>query len=167
MPRRSTSSPRQPSYSSPMQPDHDILSINSALTGFKNFSELFLALLDISLLDYWYRVWVAQEIAYAQSAIILYGRLSVSYEAFQILWDLRLSQADFGAVNSYANSLAIQDARYAGPNVVPKPGQALHGIHVPLCQWMDWAIRKHCSDPRDLVFGYFGCYNFHQAAKLS
>jgi hypothetical protein len=120
-----------------------------------------LAFSEIRGLDYWTRVWVAQEIMYSRDVSFLYGSYSATYSEFAAFWNavvthFNLGEGDGAQIYDRANALAHLKGQ--GLNALPRPGAALAEEYTTLQEWRNVVEIMECTDPRDMVFGYYGCF---------
>jgi len=112
----------------------------------------------LHLREYWTRVWMSQEIAYASDALVLCGSSSISYSSV-----VRFTRVFGELMISYKYTLEQREwAAFAlgrsGPNGLPEAGSALTGNFLAIEKWMRMLPKQKCSDPRDFVFGLHGCF---------
>ena len=120
------------------------------------------AFYKIRNLDYWMRVWVSQEIMYSRDVSILYSSLSATYSGLTAFWNaaqvhLNVLKGDGGQIHDTAD--AIVRLKIEGPNALPRPRAAQAEEFMTLEEWRQTVELKECTDPRDMVFAYYGCFH--------
>jgi hypothetical protein len=122
------------------------------------------AFAHICSLSYWRRVWVVQEVMYAQRALVVYGDHSLLYSKFLEFWDMVFDCAiGLGRTDERNEQHDLQlifttnTMKSGGPKSLPDLGSARHGVWLDLDQWMAMVPLKEATDPRDMIFGFYGC----------
>jgi hypothetical protein len=110
-------------------------------------------------LPYFSRVWVVQEIAYASTVYVIYGRNIVEYQQFYEFIHHMLRHAAntvslITGTNSYTSTAIDQERVLLGP----ESGKALTGNFFTVPEWLDDCGRRSCRDPRDKIYGFYGCF---------
>lgn len=122
---------------------------------------ILLAFSQIRRLDYWSRAWVTQEIMYSREVSTLYGSFSATYSEFTAFWnaaETRLSRLESDDVQRYHKLDEIARLKIGGPNALPSPGAALVEEFMTLQEWRKLIELKEYTEPRDMVFAYYGCF---------
>ena len=119
---------------------------------------LLVAMLYCVELPYWKRVWVIQEIMYSRDVEILFAGLTVAYDKF-------VQYLDEGSTAFYEMSKHSPQALHAwkrikteGPRLLPAAGSGIRGEYLTLRRWFENHARIFATDPRDKVFGFYGCF---------
>jgi Heterokaryon incompatibility protein (HET) len=112
-------------------------------------------------LDYWKRVWVVQEIMFARRAVICYGEHRINYSSLLSFWSTANAihfQASHEPGKTFSESLQRIRVKNGGPKRMPLPGSASNGNFLTLDQWSSNMKIRESTDPRDKVFGFWGCF---------
>jgi Heterokaryon incompatibility protein (HET) len=118
--------------------------------------------LSVAGLPYWERVWVVQELKHSKVATFVYGTHVVPFSQFvaywkwvtggssALLWERSLDMLVRMKITLARQLVRLEDLQ---------PGSALRGLHVDLSTWLrHFCPLRQCSDPRDKVFGFYGCF---------
>lgn len=125
---------------------------------------------------WWKRLWVLQEIALAENAIIICGIHTVSWQELSAALELIiiLIVVELGSTNKDLNfAMSVLDSlntiiRNVGPLVVLwREFQRSEGKGLNLKTVFQYASRLQCTDPRDRIFGFFGLLNDGEQQKIS
>jgi hypothetical protein len=122
--------------------------------GTDAFEKALSATVRLYNIEYWSRVWVLQEIAYAGDILLILGQKSASYQSLLAFTRFILDKP-YKNNNHFEASIEI---RLSGPNALPEPGSARMMRYVTAQEWQKLVTVKKCHDPRDLVFGFYGCF---------
>lgn len=118
--------------------------------------QLVLGVQNIMTRDYWHRVWIVQEVALAQHAVLLCGTKHISLDAFEAAMTLvgyiNTSPAQSGLSGIFYECIALKTRKqYRNHGVRPDLGNILVQTAAPPGRPFYSA-----SDPRDLIFGLLG-----------
>ncbi|KAL2131494.1 hypothetical protein VTI74DRAFT_4959 [Chaetomium olivicolor] len=122
--------------------------------GTDAFEKALSATVTLYKMKYWSRAWVAQEIAYAGDILLILGQKSASYQSLLAFTQFILD----GPYKNDSHFEASLGVRLSGPNALPGPGSARIMKYVSVEKWQELVRVKECHDPRDLVFGFHGCF---------
>jgi Heterokaryon incompatibility protein (HET) len=115
-------------------------------------------------LEYWKRVWVAQEIMYSHNASLITGDCAIPYSDFAEV--VLIAQDSLGKLvrpkpktrdEVFLRYYATYLLKDLGPHSLPKLGSAHLGEYLNLSQLRVMTNHKSATDPRDKVFGFHGC----------
>lgn len=115
----------------------------------------------IAMMDYWTRVWVVQELMYARQVEVVLGSQSLTFAALSLYWNAvstYLHDTEGKSDRLLPNNICTQTLKIMGLNSMPEPGTALQQHFLSLEQWLDMVPLKRCSDPRDMIYGFHGCF---------
>lgn len=133
--------------------------ISHVLSDDSNLLWLSSVLKDISMLDYWQRVWVIQEVMHSKYLVIIHQRRALPYNTFALVCDLARRVVDSKpSVTGRLWDISLS-LEALGPEILPPPGAAFHGRYMTLAGWVDSHQHKESTDLRDIVFGYHGCFS--------
>lgn len=104
-----------------------------------------------SSLQYWHRVWTAQEVVYSQRATFVTPSGSAP---FGILEDLFRP----GTIEGHPRATESSLERFQKTRLTLKPNTVSNGSWINLETWVQMCISRDCYDPRDYVFGFSGCF---------
>ncbi|KAF2657048.1 HET-domain-containing protein [Lophiostoma macrostomum CBS 122681] len=110
---------------------------------------------------YWSRVWIVQEVAYAQSAsVFITGGFTIAYERLMhedILWDLRITFLEMETALLFSKESPILQALWNGPARIGQAGSARNGQESGYRSnnWLITIQGKQCKDPRDYIYAMF------------
>jgi hypothetical protein len=141
----------------------DIMTESLVKTTFRELNTL-------ALEEYWYRIWVVQEVAVCINPILMYGPYQISYQQFSELYQTlahfpvrRLDITKWKRPLDVGDIEAIQRImQLGGPFMVPKPRLG-PDIQIPIFdvqEWLRQSSRKFCSDPRDYVYGFYSRFSY-------
>ena len=157
------------SNSSEMEDDSvSIASESNSDEGFHVYSSEMLellkpALVELTRLPYWSRVWVVQEMIYSKSCVLIHGKHSVSFQQFAYFWRSICKSADIllgdqRDLDSVANAFLYTIQREI-PLEYLQPDSIRLGSRLSLTAWLTkFCKNRNCSDPRDIVFGFHFCF---------
>ncbi len=125
----------------------------------------------IGQLPYWNRVWIVQELMNAKSAFLHCGCRAMAFPVFTETWrymcqrswldekkqgsevDEKLEQREAGLRAYCAASERLLDSY-----LTFGPASHKRQEFTSISQWLANFSRLGCTNPRDLVFGYYGCF---------
>ena len=112
---------------------------------------------EFCYVEYWRRVWVVQEMLYSQKATLYCGPDKLSMDIFRPFW-LALDKVTKDRTNP-------KHAAYQTYILARIPNQAIQFGFKPEDKifsydvWArDFCTQRACTDPRDLVFGFYHCF---------
>jgi len=110
-------------------------------------------------LPYFSRVWVVQEVAFATDAYVMYGSKVAPYRKFYdfIHFISKLSAvitSIFSGTKAYLRMAKDPGSLFLGP----EPGRALNGRFMTMGEWLIACSHRSCHDPRDKIYGFYGCF---------
>lgn len=108
---------------------------------------------DLSSLQYWHRVWIAQEVVHSRRATLVTPFRSVSFGVLEDLLEPEIMQS-FPATRSFKSTLK----EFQKTCLALRPADIFKGSEVDLDTWIQTCISRKCYDPRDYVFGLLGCF---------
>lgn len=114
---------------------------------------------DFTKLLYFSRVWVAQEVAYACKAYVIYGGNVAPYQQFYDFMDAMLKRVArttslFSGISAYESVAKDPGHMFLGP----EPGRTLKGNFMTMGEWLNACGLRSCGEPRDKVYGFYGCF---------
>jgi Heterokaryon incompatibility protein (HET) len=125
----------------------------------KDKTNVMLAMLHFSQINYWKRLWVTQEVASARKAVILLGSKAVDYDVAILALDqltATVLPGDYSSdVQQYTFKYVVNNE---GPHNLLAPGSMDKQIFISVKDWLGKYMHQYCSDPRDLIFGLYGCF---------
>jgi Heterokaryon incompatibility protein (HET) len=117
----------------------------------------------LKLLGYWERLWIIQEILYSRDLKILYGLYAISSRLIIEFWEKALRQverSEFYRTDSTVllTCIFVRHMPLADANGLLHPSAALNGMYTSIESWIKRVPGLGCSDPRDKVYGFHGCF---------
>jgi len=121
--------------------------------------------------DYWERLWIVQEIAFARAITIHIGRFNVEYDAFMSFMSsfvetMRTYTSVFDRLTrqNFNWNYLYQFFKHQGPNLILRPGEARSkGLTaVALLQRMR---KQQCREPRDHIYGVLGMTDLSESSN--
>lgn len=117
-------------------------------------SEVILALwLGLAKLQYWHRVWTAQEVLYSRRATLVTAAGSVPFEVLDHLTTGRALGDFLPGVAEHSKFVQFYDTC-----LFLQPGDISQGNWFNFDKWVRSAVLRSCFDPKDYVFGFHGCF---------
>jgi Heterokaryon incompatibility protein (HET) len=108
---------------------------------------------DLLAYDYWYRIWIIQEIALSRTAYVTCGSASMEIQHFQ----QTISDVAFNS-----SSLWMSEGAF-GRRMLYYLSQMQRGLKLPLWELL-WRFEESlCSDERDRVYGFMGLLSFNNS----
>jgi hypothetical protein len=123
---------------------------------------LFDAIMELLIREYWNRLWIVQEIAYAREVKILCGLKQIPYASLvKFLEVLKRHNIDATMANSNIGRIVRLYLGAIGPVGLKEPGSARAADHFEDPAWMlaRNATTKKCMDPRDRIYGCRGLFS--------
>lgn len=107
----------------------------------------------LSDLQYWHRVWTAQEVVHSQQASLVTPSSSI---LFGVLDDLLAPEV----VEGHPETRALESSMktFQKTCLTLRPDTISSGSWINLDTWIQMCIFRNCYDPRDYVFGLSGCF---------
>ena len=106
---------------------------------------------DLLAYDYWYRIWIIQEIALSRTAYVTCGGASMEIQNFQ----KTISEVAFNSTSLWMSEGAF------GRRMLHYLTQMQRGSKLPLWELL-WRFEESlCSDERDRVYGFMGLLSFN------
>lgn len=102
-------------------------------------------------LTYWDRAWVVQELMYSNElgVLLLYGSTSLEWDHFVKIVDKGIQKI----------CLEWSDMTFGEVKLAIRPGSGRRKEHMRLPTWLDnYCCRRNCTEPRDRVFAFHGCF---------
>jgi hypothetical protein len=125
------------------------------------------ALIAFGELAYWARVWVIQEVAFSHQVDILHQGVQVPYtsvKGWEILQEhIKTRPHTLGLGSGEVVDVFFRSAElsvfmdYHGPSSLPVAGTGFE-FNIDLLEWVFYVTYKKATDPRDIVFGFHGCF---------
>lgn len=110
---------------------------------------------------YWLRVWTAQEVRYSRQATLMTDCGKGPFDILTALQDLALtrlgsSEARYNKFDDTTLESFLYDFQKVCLAIQPR--QLANTDDLDFGTWTDLCSLKDSSDPRDLVFGFWGCF---------
>jgi hypothetical protein len=152
---------------------HSILDLDTNVTSFENglthsheeqVSKTMSYMASVAEHPYWLRVWIVQELIYSRVASIIYGQSCVDlvdyYEFCKAIIQTHPAieePYDYRNIKPWCISQTpvedfVKELKFG-------PGTAANARLIDAEDWFARFSRRHCSEPRDLVFGFYGCFS--------
>ncbi|KAK5658307.1 hypothetical protein OQA88_2282 [Cercophora sp. LCS_1] len=124
------------------------------------------AITHVGGLSYWQRVWVTQEVMHSRDVTLVHRSHKMPYPAFTAVWTRLAAHLKSLAPGAETQRDTLRLAELTsfmttfGPSVLPSPrSSALAGSqYIPLATWVKTIQHKKATNPRDIVFGHYGCF---------
>lgn len=108
---------------------------------------------DLSKLQYWHRVWTAQEVVHSRRATLVTPSRSVPFGVLEDLLEPEIMQS-IPETRSFESTLK----EFQKTCLVLRPADIFEGREVDLDTGIQTCISRKCYDPRDYVFGLLVCF---------
>jgi hypothetical protein len=139
-----------------------LLRIPSSFHDLLQLSELFTQ-------EYFFRVWVTQEVVCAREAEVHCGIDSISWSDLVAVQEMIVTdhfQSLIEADRCYPSPYLIQSFVFWGSRMLQLP-KALDNVGLPeLSAMLEQSFNKHTSDPRDHIYGIIGLTNARNDERL-
>jgi hypothetical protein len=138
----------------------------SANRGPNNFFDI---LMELLTREYWTRLWIVQEIAYAREVIICCGSAQMPYiNLVKMLKAFKRHEMDATMALSYIGRIVRLYLGAIGPVGLKYPGSARTNDDFEDPAWMlaRNATSKKCRDPRDRIYGCRGLFSPHLRGRI-
>jgi hypothetical protein len=131
------------------------------------------AYLEIARLEYWTRVWIQQELVSSKDIVVLCGDMSMPFGRFHAYvrgfipiisqYYINYSISTYGHDDMEMTRYVNQAESLITPFIVDRLDKPLN-----LQTWLEeFCGRKKCTDPRDIVFGFYSQLVLEEKAMLT
>lgn len=109
---------------------------------------------------YWFRVWTAQEVRHSQQATLITRLGRAPFDILTTLQDAALTRLEASESYDASDDVALDAYLYEFQKtcLAIQPRQLRNEYHLDFDAWIDLCSLKDSFDPRDLVFGLWGCF---------
>ncbi|KAE9378931.1 HET-domain-containing protein [Stipitochalara longipes BDJ] len=122
--------------------------------------------------DYWYRVWIVQEMVLANHIWVHCGNAFVSWSAFEKAWKFicrtsprsEIAQICFGT-SSAITFISIRTTT-SGPMLIVETREQFKKRELGLLEIVSVNSLREASDPRDLIYGILGIVNVKASIEI-